>query len=110
MVRNKRSPPGASKAGTKATFPGFIEPSLASSIEKVPAGKRWIHEIKFDGYKGCGKVLSPTKRRPWTADEDRLLSELRTAGLGWKEIAEKLRRSQNAIENRASTRKHRAPK
>jgi bifunctional non-homologous end joining protein LigD len=24
---------------------------LASSIEKVPAGGRWIHEIKFDGYR-----------------------------------------------------------
>jgi bifunctional non-homologous end joining protein LigD len=24
---------------------------LATSIEKVPAGERWIHEIKFDGYR-----------------------------------------------------------
>ena len=37
--------------GVKANFPGFIEPSLASSIEKVPSGSRWIHEIKFDGYR-----------------------------------------------------------
>jgi bifunctional non-homologous end joining protein LigD len=37
--------------GVKAPFPGFIEPSLASSIEKVPSGARWIHEIKFDGYR-----------------------------------------------------------
>jgi bifunctional non-homologous end joining protein LigD len=37
--------------GTKAPFPGFIEPALASSIEKVPNGDRWIHEIKFDGYR-----------------------------------------------------------
>jgi bifunctional non-homologous end joining protein LigD len=34
--------------GVKAPFPGFIEPALASSIEKVPSGARWIHEIKFD--------------------------------------------------------------
>jgi len=40
-----------STAGTKAPFPGFIEPALASSIEKVPFGARWIHEIKFDGYR-----------------------------------------------------------
>jgi bifunctional non-homologous end joining protein LigD len=32
-------------------YPGFIEPSLATSIDKVPAGERWIHEIKFDGYR-----------------------------------------------------------
>src|ERR1700733_5080726 len=36
---------------TKANYPGFIEPALASSIERVPSGDRWIHEIKFDGYR-----------------------------------------------------------
>ena len=37
--------------GVKAPLPGFIEPALATSIEKVPSGTRWIHEIKFDGYR-----------------------------------------------------------
>jgi bifunctional non-homologous end joining protein LigD len=37
--------------GVKAPLPGFIEPALASPIEKVPSGARWIHEIKFDGYR-----------------------------------------------------------
>lgn len=37
--------------GVKAPFPGFIEPELATSIDKVPSGARWIHEIKFDGYR-----------------------------------------------------------
>jgi bifunctional non-homologous end joining protein LigD len=37
--------------GVKAPVPGFIEPALATSIERVPAGERWIHEIKFDGYR-----------------------------------------------------------
>jgi bifunctional non-homologous end joining protein LigD len=37
--------------GIKARFPGFIEPALASSIERVPRGVRWVHEIKFDGYR-----------------------------------------------------------
>jgi bifunctional non-homologous end joining protein LigD len=37
--------------GAKANYPGFIEPALASSIDKVPAGDRWIHQIKFDGYR-----------------------------------------------------------
>jgi bifunctional non-homologous end joining protein LigD len=26
-------------------------PALATGIEKVPSGDRWIHEIKFDGYR-----------------------------------------------------------
>jgi len=37
--------------GIKAPFPGFIEPALATSIERVPSGARWVHEIKFDGYR-----------------------------------------------------------
>jgi bifunctional non-homologous end joining protein LigD len=45
------SRPKAPAGVVKANYPGFIEPSLASSIERVPAGERWIHEIKFDGYR-----------------------------------------------------------
>jgi len=37
--------------GVKVPFPGFVEPELATSIDKVPSGERWIHEIKFDGYR-----------------------------------------------------------
>lgn len=37
--------------GTKASYPGFIEPALASSVDRVPSGERWVHEIKFDGYR-----------------------------------------------------------
>jgi ATP-dependent DNA ligase len=47
VVAFQRKKPAA--IGVKAPFPGFIEPALASSIERVPAGERWIHEIKFDG-------------------------------------------------------------
>ena len=37
--------------GVKAPMPAFIEPALATSTERVPSGERWIHEIKFDGYR-----------------------------------------------------------
>jgi bifunctional non-homologous end joining protein LigD len=37
--------------GFKTPLPGFVEPALASSIAKVPSGARWIHEIKFAGYR-----------------------------------------------------------
>jgi bifunctional non-homologous end joining protein LigD len=43
--------PKAPEGGVKAAFPGFVAPALASSIDKVPAGDRWIHEVKFDGYR-----------------------------------------------------------
>lgn len=32
-------------------MPGFIPPQLATLKPKPPAGDRWIHEIKFDGYR-----------------------------------------------------------
>ena len=48
MAFQRRKP---AAIGVKAPFPGFVEPALASSIEKVPSGARWIHEIKFDGYR-----------------------------------------------------------
>jgi bifunctional non-homologous end joining protein LigD len=48
MAFQRRKP---AAIGVKARFPGFIEPALATSIERVPQGGRWIHEIKFDGYR-----------------------------------------------------------
>lgn len=48
MAFQRRKP---AAIGVKAPFPGFVDPALASSIEKVPSGARWIHEIKFDGYR-----------------------------------------------------------
>ncbi len=32
-------------------MPGFIPPQLATLKPKPPAGDRWVHEIKFDGYR-----------------------------------------------------------
>jgi bifunctional non-homologous end joining protein LigD len=48
-VAFQRKKPAA--IGAKAPFPGFIEPALATPLDKAPNGDRWIHEIKFDGYR-----------------------------------------------------------
>jgi bifunctional non-homologous end joining protein LigD len=48
MAYLRKKPPAI---GLKAPFPGFLDPALAKSIDKVPSGNRWIHEIKFDGYR-----------------------------------------------------------
>jgi bifunctional non-homologous end joining protein LigD len=34
-----------------APMPSYIEPCLATLAERPPAGERWVHEIKFDGYR-----------------------------------------------------------
>ena len=32
-------------------MPGFIKPQLATLKAKAPVGSKWIHEIKYDGYR-----------------------------------------------------------
>src|SRR4030081_1964554 len=49
MLAFQRKKPGVT--GVKAPYPGFIEPALATSVDNVPSGARWIHEVKFDGYR-----------------------------------------------------------
>jgi bifunctional non-homologous end joining protein LigD len=54
-------------------LPDFVQPSLASSRDKVPSGGDWVHEIKFDGYRTQarlerGKVkLLTRKGLDWSA-------------------------------------------
>ena len=47
--------PKAKLATRKATLaepiPEFIAPQLCGSVDKPPSGARWIHEVKFDGYR-----------------------------------------------------------
>jgi bifunctional non-homologous end joining protein LigD len=40
----------------------FIEPQLASPVDQPPEGKRWIYEIKHDGYR-CQVLLERGKAR-----------------------------------------------
>ena len=50
--------------GTEAPFPGFVEPALASLIEKVPRGQRWIHEIERLATAGARQSSRPKMRAP----------------------------------------------
>lgn len=34
-----------------SAFPGYIEPALATLTPKPPPSAKWVHEIKFDGYR-----------------------------------------------------------
>lgn len=39
------------KSARKTSYPGFIEPALATLKSTPPPGAKWQHEIKFDGYR-----------------------------------------------------------
>ncbi|GGF78417.1 ATP-dependent DNA ligase [Azorhizobium oxalatiphilum] len=43
--------PAAIRGAKAGRLPGFVEPALAKLVAKPPAGKGWLHEIKFDGYR-----------------------------------------------------------
>jgi bifunctional non-homologous end joining protein LigD len=48
----------AIKGATKANLPDFVEPELATLVASAPKGDRWLHEIKFDGYRLQARVSS----------------------------------------------------
>src|SRR6266481_4183442 len=41
-----------------AELPAFITPQLATLVDKAPTGDRWLHEIKFDGYRTAARIES----------------------------------------------------
>jgi bifunctional non-homologous end joining protein LigD len=57
----------------KAPLPRFVEPQLATLVQKAPAGDEWLHELKFDGYRiqarldGGEVTLWSRNRKDYTA-------------------------------------------
>jgi bifunctional non-homologous end joining protein LigD len=49
--RIERADPSAVDGVLLAPMPGFVEPMLAALAKSPPAGDRWLHEVKFDGYR-----------------------------------------------------------
>ena len=43
--------PSKLKGAKKAPLPSFVEPALATLVAKAPENAKWLHEIKFDGYR-----------------------------------------------------------
>ena len=39
------------RAGDDGDLPAFVEPCLAKLADTPPRGGKWVHEIKFDGYR-----------------------------------------------------------
>lgn len=39
------------KGAVPSEMPGFISPQLATLRSKAPVGSKWVHEIKYDGYR-----------------------------------------------------------
>ena len=69
-------------------LPTFLEPSLASLCEKPPSGPKWIHEIKYDGYRMQARIdggdvhLLTRKKLDWTERFLSIANVLRALSLG----------------------------
>jgi bifunctional non-homologous end joining protein LigD len=69
-------------------LPAFLEPSLASPCEKPPSGPKWIHEIKYDGYRmqawidGRKIRLLTRKKLDWTERFLSIADASKALGLG----------------------------
>jgi bifunctional non-homologous end joining protein LigD len=67
------SPPLRLKGAKPGPLPGFVEPQLASPAASLPAGARWVHEIKLDGYRLQARIdrgrvkLLTRKGLDWTS-------------------------------------------
>src|SRR5690606_9307221 len=73
LERPEAQAPTLPKKARKAGWPGFIEPARATLKPSAPSGARWIHEIKFDGYRlqahirGGGVEFLTRSGLDWTA-------------------------------------------
>ena len=65
--------PRPATARSRTPMPDFVEPQLASLVDRPPGGESWLHEMKLDGYRMQLRVedgkarLRTRKGLDWTA-------------------------------------------
>ena len=69
-------------AARKATLPAFISPQLATLSKDAPTEDRWVHEVKYDGYRMLSRIeggvvqIHSRNRKEWTAEFPRVAKAL----------------------------------
>nr|WP_084567610.1 DNA ligase D [Mesorhizobium sp. LNHC220B00] len=84
-INGSSASPAKSLARDEVTLapPAFRPLQLATLVDRVPAGDRWIHEMKYDGYRvlvavGGGKARAYTRSGlDWSSRFPSILSEAR---------------------------------
>jgi bifunctional non-homologous end joining protein LigD len=72
----------------KKLLPTFVEPCQASPCDKPPSGSKWVHEIKYDGYRIQARIdgdkikLLTRKNLDWTDRFGRIAKTLAALHLG----------------------------
>jgi len=79
--------PSAVRGARKGILPAFLEPSLPQVTERPPSGPKWVHEIKYDGYRVQARIdgrevrLLTRKGLDWTSRFASIAAALKTLGL-----------------------------
>ncbi|MGN6497655.1 MAG: DNA ligase D [Tsuneonella sp.] len=86
-ARNKAARKPAAKRSKAVGPPKFREPQLATLVDDVPTGNRWMHEIKFDGYRaliaaaGADVKVYTRSGKDWTDKFGPLVEQFRALDL-----------------------------
>jgi bifunctional non-homologous end joining protein LigD len=79
--------PGNLPGARKGILPAFLEPSLPQPTATAPSGPKWVHEIKYDGYRIQARIdggdirLLTRKGLNWTSRFARIAVALKDLGL-----------------------------
>lgn len=74
--------------GKAVALPEFRPPQLATLVDEVPAGRQWLFEMKYDGYRCLAALAGPEVRlytrngNDWTEQFHRLVQPLSTLTKG----------------------------
>ncbi|MGC1871473.1 MAG: DNA ligase D [Acidobacteriaceae bacterium] len=55
------------KDAPKESLPKFVPPQLAMQVAEAPDGSEWIHELKLDGYRMQGRIVTARDKKSRTA-------------------------------------------
>jgi bifunctional non-homologous end joining protein LigD len=75
------------RGARKGILPAFLEPSLPQITQKAPSGPKWVHEIKYDGYRIQARIdgrevkLLTRKGLDWTTRFPNIAAGLEKLGL-----------------------------
>jgi bifunctional non-homologous end joining protein LigD len=72
-VKSKAARKATPKSPQRDDLPDFVPPCLATLQDKPPVGERWLHEVKFDGYRLQARI------------ENGAVRLLTRSGLDWTE-------------------------
>jgi bifunctional non-homologous end joining protein LigD len=79
--------PGKVKGARKGMLPAFVEPTRPQVTETAPSGPKWVHEIKYDGYRIQARIdgdkirLLTRKALDWTERFRPIATALKSLGL-----------------------------